>query len=234
MKNWRKFLEEEEVSRFALNFKASEWEVDIPASYEEVIEHIVLAQVSSDGGKWIPRFKGLNSLTEEAYRKGYDVKDDHILSAILGILSLECQDYVTFFIASDWEVYGANNESMDSIIYFEWKGYQISFHSFNPIWKKVHDLFGSEETLWDMGSSPYTCLQMIAFLQECGKKEWAKESEIEALFQFADYEDDRMEDVISVHRVCGVTARMYDSTIGVHKNYVMVEVYNQSPFFVFY
>ena len=95
MKNWRNVFEEEimeaeESSRFALNFKADDWNIKLPESYQEVLEHIILAQIASDGGKYLPRFRSLNSLTKKAFKDAYEVKDFHILSAILGILSLGC------------------------------------------------------------------------------------------------------------------------------------------------
>lgn len=229
-------LEAEASSRFALNFKASDWDVRIPTSYEEVVEQVVLAQVASDGGKWLPRFKELNSLTEEAYQAGYEVKDDHILSAILGILSLGCRDSVNFFVSSDWDIYDDEEYglTMPSIVYFEWENYQISFHSFNPVWKRVHDLFGTSTTEWDEGSSPYTCLTMIDFLVEQGRENWRNlENEVESLFYYANNEDDRLERVISVKSIDGVTARMYLPEMGVHHSYTMIELWGEeNPYFV--
>jgi len=228
-------LEAEASSRFALNFKASDWDVRIPTSYEEVVEQVVLAQVASDGGKWLPRFKELNSLTEEAYQAGYEVKDDHILSAILGILSLGCQDSINFFIESTFEVYDDEEYgiTMPSIIYFEWNGYQISFHSFSPIWREINRLFGTETTNWDEGSSPYTCLAMIEFLAEQGKNNWEDlGNEVEALFVYAIQEDNRLEKVISVKETNGVTARMFIPEMGVHHNYTMIELWEETPYFV--
>lgn len=238
--SWRNLYEEEIVeaeiaSRFALNFKAKDWDVRIPTSYEEVIEHIILAQVASDGGKWIPRFKELNSLTEEAYKKGYKVKDDHILSAILGILFLNCHDSVSFYISSDWEIYDDEEYglTMPSIIYFEWNGYQISFHSFSPIWREINRLFGTETTVWDEESSPYTCLTMIDFLVEQGRKNWEKLGKaVDALFVYANNEDDRLESVISVKSIDGVTARSFIPEMGVHHSYTMIELWGETPYFV--
>lgn len=161
------FSVQEKVSKEA--YEALRGEVTAECtSTEDILREIVLAQIASDGGKCIERFAFFDP---DTWNEGYDVKDVHILNAIWGIESNPgCE--IKWFIDTDWEVYEHeffpewNDEpywekQMDSIIYFEWNGYQISFHSFTTLWKKVDAAFGSESTEWDHLSSADTCAEMI-------------------------------------------------------------------------
>lgn len=120
---------------------------------EDILEEIILAQVASDGGKGIERFKFFNPHT---WYSGYNVKDRHILNAIVGIEELGIFSEVGWFLSP---------EGQRPIIYFEWEGMQISFHSFNDgLWNLVRKIFHGQVTVWDEKISAETCKKMIKHL----------------------------------------------------------------------
>lgn len=160
----------------------------VPRSIEEVIEHIVLAQIASDGGKGIDRFCGLTSTADAVYEDGYGSKDIHILAAIIGIEALHL-DSVKWFISSDWEeeIDWDDEPEMRSIIYFEWEGKQISFHSFSMIWKQVVENFGWKYCEWDERSSAETAMYMAYHLAEVKYGEWSSHDAKERLVAMVSY-----------------------------------------------
>lgn len=186
---------------------AAKYGVKIPASVEEVLEHIVLAQIGSDGGKGESRFYGINKVANRAYTRGYSDKDAHILSAILGIETLGAFSQVQWYIHTDWEPSWFNPEWADepfeelqSILYFEWEGYQISFHSFTTAWYMLKNAYLCEDREWDQGSSPYTVLQMVKALNKAGFGEWGGARVAYRLQMMEDYavvsKDDRFEEYL--------------------------------------
>lgn len=148
-----------------------------PKTEEDILWEIIEAQISSDGGKGNARFA---SFDENTWREGYDNKDQHILNAILGILATNTED-IRWFISSDFDLYEYEQvwaerggkvhrdtiREMRSILYFEWKGFQISFHSFSPVWKDLCDQVSNfSDTVWDRKSSAVTCAWMLLSLPE--------------------------------------------------------------------
>ena len=168
--------------------------ISIPTSVEEVLEHITLAQVASDGGKGISRFYGMNKVANTAYSRRYAAKDSHLMAAILGIESLDLFSQIQWFINSDWEEVYFHPEWADegwpeiqAVVYFEWKGYQISFHSFNAKWGLFKQIFSVEETEWDEGSSPWTAFQMMQALNRAEFKGWGSERVLRRLQMMEEY-----------------------------------------------
>lgn len=162
----------------------------VPKSLEEVLEHIVLAQIASDGGKDKDRFIGITKGADETYKWGYYTKDLHIFEAILGIEKLHLSD-VKWFVSSNWEHdTWYDEDQMASIIYFEWDGRQISFHSFSPIWEKVVQLFGWNHCDWDEKSSPETTMEMMYFLSRKNYGAWATHDAKELIIAMMSYVDE--------------------------------------------
>lgn len=190
---------------------AEEFGIDIPCSDDAILEAVALAQVASDGGKGIDRFRRVNSLTEEAYDLGYDVKDYYILTAILGCIATGTSS-VKWFISSNWEV---DWFDMHSIVYFEWNGMQISFHSFTDTWKRIRDVWGYKETVWDEGSSPLTCLRIMEYLS------WNRPMMV--ALDYVSEADDRLDAAQGIHPVSGDYARGIYPELGVWRHYYAMD-----------
>lgn len=127
-----------------------------------ILEAIIKAQIASDGGKGLDRFQDVDP---EVWERGYEVKDDFIEMAIRAIEACPATE-IQWFITTDWEVYydtWREKLSMCSIIYFEWNGMQISFHSFSPRWAWLRGQLThpTSETEWDEGDSALTCYRMM-------------------------------------------------------------------------
>lgn len=163
----------------------------VPRSIEEILEHIVLAQIASDGGKGINRFCGLTRTADVVYEDGYSSKDIHIFAAIIGIEALHL-DSVKWFISSDWEEFEWDDEiEMESIVYFEWEGKQISFHSFSTIWRQVVEAFGWRYCCWDEQSSAETAMYMAYRLSNIGYGKWSSHDVAETLVAMVSYLEEK-------------------------------------------
>lgn len=128
---------------------------------KKIAEHIILAQVASDGGKDIDDIRNiLGQKSRNAWDFGYQVKDSHIFAAV----SLIARYHVRNFRYS--VSYGdASGVSGSLLVYFSFhlngKRYQVSFHSFND--NLVKYIKGSCPTSWDRKSSREACMALRRF-----------------------------------------------------------------------
>ncbi len=213
------------------------WGVKKLASQEEILEQIIFAQASSDGGKGIERFNYPNSEMEFPWWRGYAGKDKYILNAIVGIEELE-ESEVTWYVASDFKLYRHEwthgdifgdpvtevEIQMDSIIYFEWNGYQISFHSFNPIWREVIRKYGHRRPIqWDEEDSAWSCFCMIKYLSMF-KETW-KDINLNMLRLRLELLTERRESMC-LTPISGVCARGLAPEVGVKKRYMLASIYD--------
>ena len=129
---------------------------------KEIARHIVLSQIASDGGKKIFELKINNS--SSVARRGYEVKDQHILNAIKLINNSRGQSGFYYYL----ENRGDQNGNPSKIIYFsfkiEGKRYQISFHSFAG--GEIKEMAARQKGLrshWDHKDSRVNCQLLINY-----------------------------------------------------------------------
>lgn len=122
---------------------------------KKIAEHIILAQVASDGGKCLHDIRHIfGDKSDDVWEYGYQVKDNYIFAAI----QLICRSHSNFYRYSVSEI-GAGRY----LVYFSFKlndgkRYQVSFHSFNENLEKFAKT--SKVTRWDKKSSREACVKL--------------------------------------------------------------------------
>lgn len=127
-----------------------------------VCKYIVLAQISSDGGKMIPDIKDTLPIGNVYFKKGYKMKDSLIMKAIK---TIQCTKDSGFRFCVK-ECSGFRSRAF--IVYFNFKldgkRCQISFHSFNT--KLERYINNSVSTRWDKKSSRKTAESLALYLNK--------------------------------------------------------------------
>lgn len=129
---------------------------------KNAVKNIILAQMASDGGKWLyPQFEVPDTLkadAEKAFEAGYTAKDELLERACLIVARHHDKD-IHFFVTEDKEGVAK------FIIYFDikvnGKRWQASFHSFGvKRWSKWVKSTVPSRGNWDHKSSRETCIQL--------------------------------------------------------------------------
>ena len=131
-----------------------------------VCKYIVLAQIASDGGKHITEIEDALPIGKVYSKKGYTKKDSLIMKAIK---TIQCNKNTGFkFFIKDCDGFS----SPAVIVYFnfklEGKRYQISFHSFNMMLKRLE--ISNFSTRWDKKSSREAAVVLAEYLNEANAK----------------------------------------------------------------
>lgn len=124
---------------------------------KKIARKLVLAQVASDGGKWID---DLEWFDPQVWQKGYAVKDRYILD-VIQIICTKKDSGAYFYVTRD--------EHIGSyLVYFNvslFDGrYQISFHSFND----ALDRYCRTKKCainWDRKESRETARRLITYIE---------------------------------------------------------------------
>ena len=127
-----------------------------------IAREIILAQVSSDGGKGIGEIERIFSDSLPVNREGYKNKERHILRAI-SLISKSKESKFRFFVTKDGKC---------PLVYFDYKGdstrLQVSFHCPYSTdvekWMTKRDR-KSYSTKWDRLSSREACKALWVLIQ---------------------------------------------------------------------
>ena len=129
---------------------------------KSIANHIIQAQISSDGGKRKKTFLTNKVKKGNLYKnKGYNVKDSQIIKSIHNILKSK-NSIFRFYVKKD-----TKKITNSCIVYFNFQldgeNYQVSFHSFsNKMLKYVNN---KNITRWKKKyTSNQSCIQLLTYL----------------------------------------------------------------------
>lgn len=122
-----------------------------------IARNIILAQVASDGGKYIEDIMDIIPGAKYTWYQGYSLKDIHIEKAMKMIAANSGKTGYYYTVTRDKNI-------NSYLIYFsfklEGKRYQVSFHSFNN-WQKY--LSKTQPTYWDHKSSRQAVISLADY-----------------------------------------------------------------------
>lgn len=133
---------------------------------KQAIKRIVLAQVASDGGKYIRELVdeingSLKEPAQKAWDRGYQIKDI-LLEQACKIVARHHDNDIRFFVTKD------KQGVAKFIVYFDIKindkKWQASFHSFSASWAKWEQVSVPSRGHWDHKDSRETCRKLLTIL----------------------------------------------------------------------